>query len=174
MLSVFLAILANMFLFDLSLNVATLLQLIMLPALLNEFFVYPTYLYLYMSERKRPHRQLTHNYKLSALKSLVMLKIKSYSCTMTINENETVGLWWNLPSNRRRIARANFAYAKSSKHSVHLLLASLVFSISFLYYCQTYNFNALFAILSSSFFNLVVHLYIFYPILLNIFGPNWS
>jgi hypothetical protein len=167
-LSVFLSILANMFLFDISLNVATLLQFIMLPAILNEFFVYPTYLFLYISERKRRH---VHHFGLSMLRNIFTLSSKSHAATGKINEQLAE---WNMPPPERLVARGNFSYARSSRMSVKFLLSTLIFSIMFLAFCQTYNFNALFVLFASTFFNLIVHLYIFYPILLNYFGPNWS
>jgi hypothetical protein len=159
---------ASMFLFDISLNVVTLLQFIMLPAILNEFFVYPTYLFLYISERKR---RKIHHFGLRMLRNIFTLSTKSHTATGKISEQSVE---WNMPAPERVIARGNFSYSRSSRMSVKFLLCTLIFSVMFMAFCQTYNFSALFILLGSTFFNLIIHLYIFYPILLNYFGPNWS
>jgi hypothetical protein len=56
--------------------------------------------------------------------------------------------------------------------STFLLVITLA-SFGILGFCKTYNFSTLFVVLFSTCFNTLIHISLFYPTLLVVFGPSW-
>lgn len=74
---------------------------------------------------------------------------------------------------KSRIKCAKFSFYKSSKHSSFYLFLLFLSNLLIMNHCSTFNFNQLFLILLSCFFNLILHLNFFYPVLLSLLGSNW-
>lgn len=143
-ISYFVSVIANMVQFGINLNIVTMMQLIIIPAFLFEFFYHQAYLFLYTVE-DGVHRH-DNSVELNNLdKSIKKIKIR----------------------------RLKFSFEKSSKKSALFFLFIALFGLNFMYFCDTYNFHSLYVILMSISLNLFLHLTIIYPVLIVLIGPCW-
>lgn len=75
---------------------------------------------------------------------------------------------------RTPIKVVHLAAENSANTSAVFVTCICLFSFSLLGLCETFNFFMLFLILMSVGFNLMLHLYFFYPVLLTLFGTYWQ
>lgn len=142
-ISYFVSVIANMVQFNINLNIVTMMQLIIIPAFLFEFFYHQAYLFLYTVE---DGAQKNNSIGINNLdKSIQKIKIR----------------------------RLKFSFDKSSKKSAIFFLFIALFGLNFMYFCDTYNFHSLYIILMSISLNLFLHLTILYPVLIILIGPCW-
>lgn len=144
-ISYFVSVIANMVQFGINLNIVTMMQLIIIPAFLFEFFYHQAYLFLYTVEDEQ--------------------KIKKNS---TLSENIEKSI------RKIKIKRLKFSFEKSSKKSAIFFLFIALLGLNFMYFCDTYNFHSLFIILMSISLNLFLHLAVVYPVLIILIGPCWT
>ena len=69
-----------------------------------------------------------------------------------------------------KLKQLKCVYDKTINHSSFFLLFILTMNFLLMYFCSTYSFKTLYLILISTFINLFLHLYLFYPILNCLFG----
>lgn len=74
---------------------------------------------------------------------------------------------------RHRLECVHFAQQGATSTSALFALFVGLFSFSFLAFSSTYNFTSLFIVFASICFNLFLHLYVFYPVLLAFIGATW-
>ncbi|RMZ98318.1 patched domain-containing [Brachionus plicatilis] len=139
-ISYFVSVIANMVQFGISLNIVTMMQLIIIPAFLFEFFYHQAYLFLYTVEDGAQKRRST------SVASVEKKMDKSIQ--------------------RVKIKRLKFSFEKSSKKSATFFLFIALFGLNFMYFCDTYNFHSLYIILMSISLNLFLHLVVVYPVLI--------
>lgn len=169
-ISLITSIISNMFLINLSLNISTLYHFLILPALLSEFFLYTAYSFTVLNG---PKDGLSKNPSTSEMKSLVsgenspLHGIESDNISMEPRDIEI-----NHSSDRLNRLRIIFdQYIVDS--SIYLFNVAMV-GFGFMIFCTTYNFNALFWLLMIFIFNILIHLFLFYPILLLFLGTCWK
>jgi hypothetical protein len=159
--STIVSIFSVVFLFDISLNVVTLFQFIIIPSLVFEFFFYTPYIYLFRSVEDYKKNKLNH------------VTFKSENLLTSSNADSSNSL--NLISKEKiRIKYISFVYNAFLKNSCYYLFYNLFLSFIFMGFCSTYNFHSFFVILLSTIFNIFIHLAIFYPLLLMFFGTFWK
>lgn len=172
-ISFFISILANMVMLEISLNIVTQMHLIMLPAFLFEFFYHKAYLFLF---------KVQSNKKLKFIRSLQSSVTTSSEFINFANGTIENKKFFNLipkfwQSNKQlekiKLKRLKFAFDKISTTSALFFLFIAIFSLNFMYYCTTYNFYTLYLLLLSICLNLFLHLSIFYPVILVLFGTCW-
>ena len=187
-LSLVLAIFSNLYIFNISLNIVTLYQMIMLPALLIEFFFYTMHLYLFKitidseqssgssqfiySESRLVHTKPNSSCSLDVAekKSTHLQGLSETALNECGNEHETDGETF---TNRNRFRRLQFALDKNvNLSSLYLLFISL-FSFSFMSQCETYNFHTLCLLLMITCINSLFHIHFLYPGLLSLLGASW-
>jgi hypothetical protein len=76
----------------------------------------------------------------------------------------------NNRNKKQRLKQLKFIFGKTVNHSSFYLLFILTVNFLLMNFCSTYSFKALYLILISTFLNLFLHLYLFYPILNCLFG----
>lgn len=182
--SLILAIFSNLYIFGISLNIATLYQMIVLPALLIEFLFYTMYLFLYnmAGEFETIQNPSSKSFGYSGDKlvridssSKNSLDLKTIEAAedkqdSTLNGNEATE---KASGNRILFKRLHFVLNKDiNLTSLYLLFISL-FSFSFMSQCTTYNFHTLCLFLMIICLNSFFHIHFFYPNLLNMFGTCW-
>ena len=72
-----------------------------------------------------------------------------------------------------RLKQLKFAYDQCIKPTSMFALFIVMLNFSIMYSCSTYNFQTLYIFLMSFSFNLFLHLFLFYPNLLILFGTCW-
>lgn len=173
--SLILAIFSNLYIFGISLNIATLYQMIMLPALLTEFLFYTMHLFLYKTpdniDRDQNQSKLAHidsNSKIF-LDSRTK-KAEDEKNNSTLNDHETDA---KASTNKHVFKGLQFVLSKNiNLTSLYLLFISL-FSFSFMSPCTTYNFHTLCLFLMIICINSFFHINFLYPNLLTMFGTCW-
>ena len=157
--SAIISIFANVFLFNITLNIVTLFQFIMIPSILFEFFLPVPYLFLYSSgENRRCFK-----------KAAPLLNNKTSNVSLahsTLKKCHAI-------ERGHRIKNVQFVCDTFSRTSCSFLFFNVFFAFIFMFFCTTYNFHTLFIILISTCFNVLVHVSLFYPVLLACFGTYW-
>jgi hypothetical protein len=170
-ISLIFSVLSNLVLLNISLNIVTSFHLIMLPAFIFEFFYSTTYLFLYKIENEDCLKKLFKNKKDEAQKIICKngeisgRSLDNYKKLFIENENSTKNL---------KFKNLIFVNQTTSKISCLLLFLISIFSLILTFFSETYNFRSLFNILFVTSFNLLLHINLFYPILLFLCGTTWK
>ena len=187
--SAIIAIISNILFFGLNLNIVILYQILLLPALLSQFSFYLPYSFLFKASQvlKKNKPKFVNSLKdgdnwssnsTNDAKSIESAKIKndrSMSASSSVpNSNTSEGKFIvkNL-NNKCRANQLKFSYEQNIKHTGGFLVLIVLLGFSFMHYCTTYNFHALFLFLMSFCLNAFLHFFLFYPVLLSLFGTNW-
>ncbi len=202
--SLIVSIFSNLSLFGVSLNIATLFQLIMLPAFLFEFLFYTLYLFLYQTNSiESNHQFISENLHLITITNQIEeTKAKKDIFHGTTSQNlsncsaeTSSGISQVTPNSlithdvneelekivafkpdwKETMKKNNikFLMNESTDISFIYLIIMFLFCLSLIKNCHTYNFHSLFLILAITCFNILVHLYFFYPNLLLLIGTVW-
>lgn len=179
--SLLLSIFSNVFIMGISLNVVTLFQFIMVPFFIFDFFYHTAYLFLFKNENSTKKKIIINNNNVSITSKSLIPEESSSNCSMSSLENKNNGLFKffcgkrsSVESEKARILYLKFIFNNYTQTTCSYLIFNLFFSFFFMCFCSTYNFHTLFIILTSISLNLLIHLLLFYPVLLVQFGPCWS
>ena len=185
------SILANLFLLGYSLNIITLIHFLMVPSFISEFFFGTGYLILYKKQQDdffQKESLNTSNSDKHGGKNSEEITISTandkHSVLETPNKNSLKEFFilkkggfsifvhkaFKKYTETSIVNTLKFIYYKSIKHSSFFLIFLLLANFSIMIFCTTYSFRTLHIILTSSFFNLFLHLYFFYPALNFLFG----
>jgi hypothetical protein len=183
--SVLVSIASNIFLFNFTLNMMVLVHFIMIPALISEFFYSPLYSYLYSFK----FDQKKGNNLIDSRKKKLKCSSSNSKCNENVTpttsceesslaDNSTSFKFFKSLFNRKTKSNKKkpykhlkYSYDKTIRHSIKFLLI-LFLNLFIILNCTTYSFRALCLILISFSFNLLIHLYLFLPALLSIFGSR--
>lgn len=181
-ISLLVSIFANFYAFEISLNIVTLYQMIMLPAFLIEFLFYTMHLFLYktsskkelevdMSEQSQKPFQANKSGSSSSTNSFEKYEI--HQLTSLKPDSLTPKPKSTLTKKEIRFKRIQFTLNRSVNLTSLYLVFISVFSFSFMNLCSTYNFQKLGLFLMITCLNTFVHIQFFFPNLLNLFGTCW-
>lgn len=178
--SLILSIFSNLYIFQISLNIVTLYHMIMLPAILIELMFYTTHLFLFKTSNTRNQASAEEDDK--SKDSSSSSTTNSFENENSCLNNEIIATEINTKSitnyeishgdKEVRFKRLQLVLNKNvNLSSLYLLFIS--FSFGFMGFCKTYNFHTLYLVLLITCLNTCVHVYFFYPNLLNLFGTCW-
>ena len=187
--SLILSIFSNLYIFKISLNIVTLFQLIMIPSLLIEFLLYTGHLFLLKTpsdlSKKKNKPPITKTIPTvisgggsdeayakssgtsSSLESLELIQNNT-------NELVQVAAIPEVNKKHQHHKRLRFVLGKNLNLTSLFLVFICTFSFSIMSFCDTYNFHTLYLVLMIACLNTFVHVYIFYPNLLGLFGTCWT
>lgn len=157
--SFLLSLLSNLFLFGISLNVVTLFHLVIVPCFIVEFFYSTAYLFLFNAVK--PNKQIRS------------ISSNVESTSQTLVSSPIVFQSSSLSPKKLKLNHVKFVFESSTQTSAIYLLTITLCSLIFMSFCTTYNFHTLFAILTSTCVNIFLHITLFYPSLLILFGTCW-
>lgn len=192
-ISLVLSILSNIYVFNLSLNIVTLFQLIMLPAFLFEFLFYTLYLFLFktnfLESKSNDSFNLINIPKLLTEKDTINLKEYHSNSTASSTSDNSIESDFNtlqivtndeqtnhIDQSNELIKNNNIKFLMKNCIDItfiYLFILSII-SFSIMFNCVTYNFHSLFLILMITCVNILIHLCLFYPNLLILFGTCWK
>jgi len=199
MISLLLSVIASAVVFNLTLNIVTLYHFLLLPALICEFLFNIPYFFLYKAsqlsrEQKEQQQQLQDQQQKMCKPNDEVLFNSNENETNTDDINE-ISIKKNESQNRQenknndlssstnatfnnlklkyRVKQLKFAYDQCIKPTAMFALFIVMLNFSIMYSCSTYNFQTLYIFLMSFSFNLFLHLFLFYPNLLILFGTCW-
>ena len=147
------------FIFDVTLNIVTLFQYIMVPSLVFEFFFHTPYLFLYKSVE---------------ITNLNNLKNPYFTSKNGMHIPDTSSRVSFVKAGKYRIKYIKFVFNSFTKTSCSYLFYNLIFSFIFMCSCSTYSFHTFFIMLISTCFSIFIHLTFFYPVILFQFGTQWK
>ncbi len=173
LISFVLSVLSNVFLVGYTLNIVTLMHLIIIPSVVCEFFINNTYLYLYSTRRLLKKTINQDSNKLIANSSNNNNNNNDESAK-TENSSRLQEFFMQIDfRSKQQLEKLNYCFYKTTKQSSFYLLFNLLVSLLVMNYCCTYSFRALAVILISSSLNLFIHIYFFHSALLVLFGTTW-
>ena len=197
-ISLLFSIVANTLMLNLTLNIVTLYHFLLLPAVVSEFLFFISYSYLFSvsakirkcggNELRRPvggERKCDDLPSVSTtneIKSLVEEINRpetSQSSSMASPDadpplnHQLLKVKQSKIAHNARLIQLKHSYNQCIKHSSSFVINILMFALGLMYYCNTYNFSSLYIFMMSFSFNLFLHIFFFYPILLVFFGTTW-
>ena len=184
--SLILSIFSNLYIFRISLNIVTLFQLIMIPSLLIEFLLYTGHLFLLKTPPSLSGKQ-NKSSNIKAIPTAISGDEAYAKSSGTSSSLESLELIQNNTKELVQVAavpevnkkhqhhkRLRFVHGKNLNLTSLFLVFMCTFSFSIMSFCDTYNFHTLYLVLMIACLNTFVHVYIFYPNLLALFGTCWT